>query len=118
MQSARRTANTLGELLRPVENKKVARLVLRRPRRAPPASFHETSQVLDTMAGRLHMTIADKVLAISLVVLSAALFLLIPRWVFSHATEVEIHAGDKLAGRYSLSEDRIVDVAVLLVSRR
>ncbi len=56
------------------------------------------------------MTVADKVLAVSLVVLSAVLFVLIPRWVLSHATEVEIHADDKLAGRYSLSQDQVVDV--------
>jgi hypothetical protein len=67
-------------------------------------------RVVSKMAARLHMTIADKVLAISLVILSAVLFLLIPRWVLSHATEVEILAGDKLAGRYSLNQEQVIDV--------
>lgn len=62
------------------------------------------------MAARLHMTVADKVLLVSLVILSASLFFLVPRWVLSHATEVEIHAGNKLVGRYPLSQDRVVEV--------
>jgi hypothetical protein len=76
-----------------------------------PGISSQIPPVFNTMVGRLHMTIADKVLAISLVVLSAALFLLMPRWVLSHATEVEIHACDKLAGRYALSQDQMIDVA-------
>lgn len=63
------------------------------------------------MPARFHMTVADIVLAVSLVVLAAASFFLVPRWVLSHATEVEVRAGDKLAGRYSLSQDRTIDVA-------
>jgi len=62
------------------------------------------------MAGRFHMTVADIALAVSLVVLSVVSFFLVPRWVFSHATEVEIHAGNKLAGRYSLTQDRMIDI--------
>jgi hypothetical protein len=56
------------------------------------------------------MTIADIALAVTLVVMSAASFFLVPRWVLSQATEVEIRSGGKLAGRYSLIQDRVIDV--------
>jgi hypothetical protein len=63
------------------------------------------------MAGRLRMTLADKVFAISLLVLSVVLVVETPRWVLSHSTEIEIYAGHKLVGRYPLSKDRVIDVA-------
>jgi hypothetical protein len=52
----------------------------------------------------------DRIL-LCLVVLSAAgLFLFLPRYVLSGATEIEIQSGDRLVGTYPLHEDRTIEV--------
>lgn len=58
---------------------------------------------------RFFTTLADRVLMVSLVVLAAAMFFLVPRWVFSGGSEVEIRLRDKVIGRYSLDRETRVE---------
>ena len=62
------------------------------------------------MKTRLNMTIADMVLIASVAVTAGVLFFLIPNWVLSGGTEVEIRAGDLIVGTYPLGHDRTIDV--------
>ncbi|MBI5251222.1 MAG: NusG domain II-containing protein [Desulfomonile tiedjei] len=63
------------------------------------------------MTPQLRTTTADKILIGFLFVLTVSSFFFVPRWVLSGAADVEIRSGEKILGRYSLSEDRILDVA-------
>lgn len=62
------------------------------------------------MNPKFHTTAADKILMGLLFVLTISSFFLVPRWVLSRWTSVEIRSGDKILGRYSLNEDRTVEV--------
>jgi len=62
------------------------------------------------MKPSLHTTAADKVLIVFTVILTAASFLMVPRWVLSAATDVEIRCGEKIVGTYPLHKDRVVEV--------
>lgn len=62
------------------------------------------------MKAYFHTTLADKALIVSLIVVSGALFVLIPRWAMSRGDTLEIRAGEAVVGRYSLDEDRTVEV--------
>lgn len=62
------------------------------------------------MKAKVYTTTADKILIGLLAVLTASSFLLVPRWVLSSATDVEIRSGEKIVGRYSLNENRVVEV--------
>jgi len=59
---------------------------------------------------RNYITVADGVLVAALVVLAGVLFFLMPRWVLSGGTDVEIRANGRMVGRYSLDADRVVEV--------
>ncbi len=56
------------------------------------------------------MTIADRILTVSLIGLAAVLFFLLPATVLSGGSYVEISACGRSAGAYSLNEDRVVEV--------
>jgi len=60
---------------------------------------------------QFHTTVADKILILVLSVITAFSFFAIPRWVSSSATDVEIRSGERVAGRFSLKEDRVVKVS-------
>jgi len=60
---------------------------------------------------RVGMTAGDGILMIFIIILSATLFVLIPRWVLSSGKELEIRGGDKVVGRYSFNTDRLIDVS-------
>lgn len=62
------------------------------------------------MKTETHTTVADWVLIGSLLFLAAILFFLLPGWVLSGGTAVEIYSGEKLMGRYSLHQERKVGV--------
>lgn len=57
------------------------------------------------------MTPADIVLLAATLVVAAALFFLMPRWVLSSGNEIEILAHDTVVGRYPLNVDRTIPVA-------
>ena len=76
----------------------------------PGTDLHFYVSNKEIMISRLHMTPADTVLMVLLLILSAASFFLVPRLVLSHSQEVEIHGGNQLVDRCSLTEDRLVDV--------
>lgn len=62
------------------------------------------------MKTETHTTVADWVLIGSLLFLAAMLFFLLPGWVLSGGSTVEVYSGEKFMGRYPLHEDRKVDV--------
>jgi hypothetical protein len=62
------------------------------------------------MKTRINMTAADGLLVAFVLVLAAVLFVLMPHWVLSGGTDVEVRSGDHIRGRYSLNEDRLVEV--------
>jgi hypothetical protein len=63
------------------------------------------------MSTRPYMTPADVVLLAATLALAVALFFLMPRWVLSSGSEIEILAHDKVVGRYPLNMDRTIRVA-------
>ena len=62
------------------------------------------------MKPKFYTTTSDKILIGFLSALTVALFLVVPHWVLSAATDVEIRSGEKIVGRYSLNNDRIIEV--------
>jgi hypothetical protein len=62
------------------------------------------------MKTETHTTVADWVLIGLLLFFAAILFFLLPGWVLSGGTTVEIRSGEKFMGRYSLHQDRRVSV--------
>ncbi len=58
-----------------------------------------------------YTTVADKLLIVSLAVLAAVLFYIMPGLVLSGGTRVEVCSGEKVVGRYDLREDRVVPVS-------
>ncbi|MGO9566366.1 MAG: hypothetical protein ACLP5H_02375, partial [Desulfomonilaceae bacterium] len=59
---------------------------------------------------RQYIRPADWVLIAFLLVTAVLSFFLIPRWLMSGATDVEILSRDKILRRYPLNEDRRVEV--------
>jgi hypothetical protein len=59
---------------------------------------------------RAYIRPADWILIFFLLVTVVLSFFLIPRWLMSGSTDVEILSRDKLLGRYPLNEDRQVKV--------
>lgn len=59
---------------------------------------------------RQYLKPADWVLIAFLLVTAVLSLFLIPRWLTSGATDVEILSRDKLLGRYPLNEDRRLEV--------
>jgi len=59
---------------------------------------------------RAFMTPGDAVLIAFFLGLSAALFFLLPGWLVSAGSEVEIRSNNRVVGRYSLDEDRLIEV--------
>jgi hypothetical protein len=47
---------------------------------------------------------------VAVLIVAGVLFVFVPLWVLPGGTEVEIHAADKLFGRYPLDSDRIAEV--------
>jgi hypothetical protein len=66
--------------------------------------------VVDVMNLKAYIRPADWVLIAFLLVTAVLSFFLIPRWLMSGATEVEILAGDRLVGRYPLNHDQRIEV--------
>jgi hypothetical protein len=58
-----------------------------------------------------YMTLADWALMTVILALAGLMFLMIPRWVLSGGTGVEVYASNKIVGRYSLQQDRLVEVS-------
>ncbi|MBI4962073.1 MAG: NusG domain II-containing protein [Desulfomonile tiedjei] len=56
------------------------------------------------------MTLADWTLVAVTLALAAAMFFTIPRWVISGGTNVEVYSGNRIVGRYPLSQDRMIEV--------
>jgi hypothetical protein len=59
---------------------------------------------------RAYIRPGDWVLIAFLLVTAVSSFFLIPRWLMSGSTDVEILSRDKILGRYPLNEDRRVEV--------
>jgi hypothetical protein len=59
---------------------------------------------------RQYLRPADWILIVFLMVTAVSSFFLIPRWLMSGSTDVEILSRDKILGKYPLNEDRRVDV--------
>ena len=57
------------------------------------------------------MTAGDSMLLIFVIFSAFMLFLIIPHWVLPDGKVLEIRAGDKLIGRYSLSKDNVIKVS-------
>ncbi len=62
------------------------------------------------MLQRIHMTPGDVVLLAGVVAAAALLFFLMPHWVLSGGDAIEIIVDGKMVGRYSLHEDRTIEV--------
>jgi hypothetical protein len=62
------------------------------------------------MKAKAYITLADWALVVTILALAASLFFMIPRWVLSGGTEVEVYSSNKIVGRYPLQEDRIVEI--------
>jgi hypothetical protein len=58
----------------------------------------------------MNMTLADVLLVATLLVVAAILPFLLPGWVLSEGTTLEIESGEKIVGRYGLDEDRTISV--------
>lgn len=56
------------------------------------------------------MTIGDAVLIAFFLVLSAMLFVLLPGRLISGGSDVVVRRDDRIAGRFSLDEDRLIEV--------
>jgi hypothetical protein len=59
---------------------------------------------------RQYIRPADWILIVFLLVTAVSSFFLIPRWLMSGSTDVEILSRDKILGKYPLNEDRRVKV--------
>jgi hypothetical protein len=57
-----------------------------------------------------HLTRGDGVLVAFVVLAAVLLFFLLPRYILAGSTDVEILAGDRVIGTYSLHEDRLIRV--------
>ena len=57
------------------------------------------------------MTAGDSILLIFIIFFALLFFLIIPRWVLPGGKVLEIRAGDKLIGRYSLNKDNVIKVS-------
>jgi hypothetical protein len=55
-------------------------------------------------------TPADKVLMAAVALCAGALFFLMPGWVLSRGSEIEISCGDRFFGTYSLGEDCRIEI--------
>jgi hypothetical protein len=56
------------------------------------------------------LTLGDSILMCSIIFLALLSFLFMPRWILSVGKVLEIRAGDKLVGRYSLNNYKLIDV--------
>jgi hypothetical protein len=59
---------------------------------------------------KIHMTTGDRIILISVIAMAGTLFFILPGWIVSGGTDVEIRADEKAVGRYPLGEDRLVHV--------
>jgi hypothetical protein len=62
------------------------------------------------MKAKAYITLADWALVVTILTLAASLFFMIPHWVRSGGTEVEVYASNKIVGRYPLHQDRTIEV--------
>lgn len=56
------------------------------------------------------MTLGDDILLCSIIFFALLSFALMPHWMVSGGKVLEIRVGDKIVGRYSLNNDRLVKV--------
>jgi len=66
------------------------------------------------MRARIRITIGDGILLAFIVVMAGLLFFLLPGWVVSGGTHLEIRSGDKIVGRYPLDQVQRIRVPGLL----
>jgi hypothetical protein len=59
---------------------------------------------------REQLTIGDGAFIASLLILAGILFAVLPGWVISGGTEIVVISDDTIVGRYSLEEDRHIEV--------
>ena len=57
------------------------------------------------------MTVGDSILLIIIMLSALFFFLIIPGWALPGGKVLEIRAGDKLVGRYSLNNHKVVKVS-------
>ena len=62
------------------------------------------------MLARLHMTIADRILVVTLAAFAGVLFFVLPGMVLTGGNTVEIISGEDVVGVYSLDEDRTLNI--------
>ena len=66
------------------------------------------------MRVRIRITIGDGILLVFIVLMAGLLFFLLPGWVVSGGTHLEIRSGDKIVGRYPLDQDQLIRIPGLL----
>jgi hypothetical protein len=65
---------------------------------------------INRLRTRFGMTLGDGILLCSIIFFALLSFPLMPRWIVSEGKVLEIRAGDKLVGRYSLNINKVVKV--------
>jgi hypothetical protein len=66
------------------------------------------------MRSQIRLTVGDGVLLLLVVLLAGLLFVLLPGWVISGGTQLEIRSGNKIVGRYPLDRDQRFEVPGIL----
>jgi hypothetical protein len=62
------------------------------------------------MMKKLHITVGDLFMIILFFALAVLSFFLMPRWLSASTSKIEILSENKVVGRYSLSQNKLVDV--------
>jgi hypothetical protein len=66
------------------------------------------------MRSQIRLTVGDGVLLVLVVLLAGLLFFLLPGWVISGGSQLEIRSGNKIVGRYPLERDQRIEVPGLM----
>jgi len=70
----------------------------------------ELKSKINGLRQRADMTLGDSILLCSIIFLALLSFLVMPRWILSGGKVLEIRAGGKLVGRYSLNNHKLINV--------
>jgi len=62
------------------------------------------------MKAKAYITLGDWALVAAILAVAVSLFFMIPRWVLSGGTEVEVYSSNNIVGRYPLHQDRTVEI--------
>ncbi len=65
---------------------------------------------INRLRTRVGMTLGDGILLCSIIFFALLSFPIMPRWMLAGGKVLEIRAGDKIVGRYSLNNHRLVKV--------